>query len=179
MSVSKFGKASPSLHQSVFVATGSWIIGQVEIAAESSVFFNAVIRGDIQPIRIGKKTNIQEHALLHTSHGMNPLEIGDGVTVGHRAILHGCSIEDSVLIGMGATILDNAVIGTQSIIGAHCLVTKGTIIPPRSLVYGSPAKVIRQLTAEEVTSLDTSANHYVALAAQYKNEFPRENASSP
>jgi carbonic anhydrase/acetyltransferase-like protein (isoleucine patch superfamily) len=173
MAVSKFGKASPSLHQSVFVAPGSWIIGNVEIAAESSVFFGAVVRGDIQPIRIGKKTNIQEHALLHTSHGMNPLEIGEGVTVGHRAILHGCNIEDSVLIGMGATILDNAVIGTQSIIGAHCLVTKETIIPPRSLVYGSPAKIIRQLTTAEVSSLETSANQYVELAAQYKREFPR------
>lgn len=172
MPIKTFRDRTPQIGRSSFVAPDSWIIGDVEIGPNSSVFFYCVLRGDIQPIRIGARTNIQEHCLIHTSHGMSPVTVGDDVTVGHRAILHGCSVENSSLIGMGATILDDAVIGEGSIVGAHSLVTKGTIIPPRSLVVGTPAKVVRPLTTEELSSLKESANHYVTLAREYQNLLP-------
>lgn len=173
MTVVEFKGVLPNIHSSAFLAPSAWIIGDVHIGADSSCFFGAVIRGDIQPIRIGKRTNIQEHALLHTSHEMNSLEIGDGVTIGHRSILHGCRVGANTLIGMGATILDNAIIGEQCIIGAHSLVTKGTVIPPRTLVMGTPAKIIRTLTPVEISSLASSADNYVVLSSEYRTQFSR------
>lgn len=172
MSLVTFECKTPKIATSCFVAPDSWIIGDVEIGTQSSVFFYSVIRGDIQPIRIGARSNIQEHALIHSSHGMAPAMIGDDVTVGHRAILHGCRVENRCLIGMGATVLDNAIIGEESIVGAHSLVSKGTEIPPRSLVIGTPARVIRTLTPKELSFLKESADNYVRLANDYKSLFP-------
>lgn len=167
MAIIPFKDTSPSIASTAFIAPDSWVIGAVSIGERSSVFFNAVIRGDIQPISIGSETNLQEHVLVHSSHGMSPVTIGDRVTVGHRAIIHGCTIGNNTLIGMGATILDNAAIGENCIIGAHTLVTKGSIIPPGSMVVGTPGKMLRPLTEPEIAELATSARHYVELATEY------------
>lgn len=171
MPVIPFGSVTPLIDPSCFVAPDAWVIGQVEIGARCSVFFNAVVRGDIQKIKIGEGTNLQEHVLVHTSHGMADAVIGKNVTVGHRAIVHGCSIGDNSLIGMGATILDNAQIGERCIIGAHAMVPKGTIIPPGSLVIGTPAKVVRAITPEEEENLLESALGYQRLGETYRSAF--------
>jgi carbonic anhydrase/acetyltransferase-like protein (isoleucine patch superfamily) len=168
MAIVPFGGVQPEIAPSAFIAPGAWVIGKVTIGELSSVFFNVVVRGDIQPITIGARSNLQEHVLVHTSHGLSPVTIGDQVTVGHRAIIHGCTIERCSLIGMGATILDDARIGEYSLIGAHTLITKGTIIPPRSLVMGTPGKIIRTLTDKELAELEASAGHYVTLASEYR-----------
>ena len=166
-----FGSATPSIDSSCFVAPDAWVIGQVEIGPRCSIFFGAVLRGDIQKIQVGEGTNLQEHVLVHTSHGMSDAVIGSNVTVGHRAIIHGCSIGNSSLIGMGATILDNAQVGDRCIIGAHALVPKGMVIPPRSLVMGTPAKIIRLITEAEESSLTESALGYQKLGATYRATF--------
>jgi carbonic anhydrase/acetyltransferase-like protein (isoleucine patch superfamily) len=169
-----FEGLSPQIDSSVFVASGVHIIGDVEIGKDSSVWFGSVLRGDIHRICIGKRTNIQDLSMLHVNHYTlsdksdgSPTIIGDDVTVGHHAMLHGCIIEDTCLIGMRATILDDAHIGKESIVGAGALVTKGKVFPPRSLIIGSPAKVVRQLSDEEVASLYDSATRYV----EYKNRY--------
>jgi carbonic anhydrase/acetyltransferase-like protein (isoleucine patch superfamily) len=147
------------------------VIGKVTIGEQSSVFFNVVLRGDVQPITVGAYTNLQEHVLVHTSYDMSPVVIGDYCTIGHRAIIHGCSVGHSCLIGMGATLLDDAVIGDQCIIGAHTLITRGTTIPAGSLVMGTPGKVVRPLTATEIAELKVSAQRYVETGAQYRKQF--------
>ena len=169
-----FEGLSPKIAPDVFVASGVHIIGDVEIGSDSSIWFGSVLRGDIHRIRIGKRTNIQDLSMLHVNHYTLPDKrdgrttiIGDDVTIGHHAMLHGCIIEDACLIGMRATILDDAHIGKESIVGAGALVTKGKIFPPRSLIIGSPAKVVRQLSDEEVASLYDSAARYV----EYKNRY--------
>lgn len=156
---------------SAFIAPDAWVIGDVAVGENTSIFFNVVIRGDIQPISIGDGSNLQEHVLVHTSHGMSPATIGKNVTVGHRAIIHGCSVGDLCLIGMGATILDDAQIGERSIIGAHTLIPKGVIIPPRSLVMGTPGKVVRSITEAEEESLVRSALDYQTLGKHYRATF--------
>ena len=171
MPIRPFGSNTPSIDATAFVAPDAWIIGKVSVGARTSIFFNAVLRGDIEAITVGSGTNIQEHCLIHTSHGMDPVTIGDNVTIGHRAIIHGCTVGSLSLIGMGATILDNARIGERCIIGAHSLVTKGMIIPPQSLAMGTPAKVIRALTDDEIQSLTASAESYQRLGAQYAGVF--------
>lgn len=171
MPLLSFQSSAPTVASEVFIAPDAWVIGAVTIGTRSSLFFNAVVRGDIQPITIGAGTNIQEHVLIHSSHGMAPVVIGDNVTIGHRAIIHGCSIGNRTLIGMGATILDNAVIGDECIIGAHALITKGTVIPPRSLVIGSPGRVQRPITDEEARELNESALHYQKSGAEYRDIF--------
>lgn len=157
---------SPNLHPTVFIARGAAIIGDVQIGARSSVWFNSVLRGDIQSITIGEGTNIQDGTIIHLENNI-PAVVGNYVTVGHRALLHACTVEDEVLVGMGAIILDGAKIGSQSIIGAQALVTKNTEIPPRSLVIGAPAKVVRQLRQEEIDSLRPQAEKYAALGEHY------------
>jgi carbonic anhydrase/acetyltransferase-like protein (isoleucine patch superfamily) len=177
MPVIPFKERNPVVSASAFVAPDAWIIGDTCVGDNVSIFFNAVLRGDIQPIRVGRGTNLQEHVLVHTSHGMSPALIGEDVTVGHRAIIHGCSIGDRCLIGMGATILDNAEVGDECIIGAHTLVPKGMKIPPRTLVMGTPGKVVRQLTDEELQSLVASAKGYQELGATYRGLF--SNSAKP
>lgn len=168
MPVIPFKEKTPVVSASAFVAPDAWIIGDTTVGDNVSIFFNAVLRGDIQSIKVGRGTNLQEHTLVHTSHGMSPALIGEDVTVGHRAIIHGCSIGDRCLIGMGATVLDNAEIGDECIIGAHTLIPKGMKIPPRSLVVGTPGKVARQLTDDEIKSLVTSAKGYQELGTTYR-----------
>ena len=164
----------PRIHETAWVAPGATVIGDVEIGAESSIWFGTVIRGDVHRIRIGARTSIQDLSMVHVTHYKrpdrsdgSPTIIGDDVTVGHRVMLHGCTIEDACLIGMSATILDDAVIGRESIVGAGALVTKGKIFPPRSLILGSPAKVVRALSDEEVAELYASAKRYVGFMQGY------------
>jgi carbonic anhydrase/acetyltransferase-like protein (isoleucine patch superfamily) len=162
----------PKIHETAFIAPSADLIGDVEIGELSSVWFQCVIRGDVHRIRIGNRTNIQDHSMLHVTRVKSPLTIGDEVTVGHRVTLHGCTIGSRVLIGMGAIILDDAEIGDDCIIGAGALVTKKTKIPPRSLVFGSPAKVIRELNEEELAFLPKSAANYVGDLRDYYGVIP-------
>jgi len=167
-----FKKYSPALAESAWVAPNAWVIGDVELAEETSVFFGAVLRGDILPIRVGKQTNIQEHALLHTSYNRSPCIVGEQVTVGHRAILHGCTVGNRALIGMGATVLDDAVIGDECLVGAGTLVTEGKKFPARSLILGSPGKVVRTLSDSDVKDILRNAADYASKAKEYKKLLP-------
>jgi carbonic anhydrase/acetyltransferase-like protein (isoleucine patch superfamily) len=167
---------TPRIHPSAFIAESADVIGDVSIGADSSVWFNATLRGDVNRITIGDRSNIQDNAVIHVTHGTAPTRVGDEVTVGHGAVLHGCTVEDGVLVGIRSTILDHAVVGSQSIVGAGALVTGGTRIPPRSMVLGVPARVVRPLSDEEVASLAEYSTNYV----RYKNiyigtDVPDEN----
>ena len=159
--VNDFLDKKPDVNGANFIAWNADVSGDVVLGDESSVWFNATIRGDIAPIRIGRASNIQDGAVCHISTG-NQLTIGDYVTVGHNAIAHSCTIGDHCLIGMGAIVLDGAEIGDHSIVGAGSLVTKGKKFPPRSLIIGSPAKLIRELTDDELKEIDAAAERYVA-----------------
>ena len=154
---------------SVFVAAGAVIIGDVHIGAQSSVWFNAVIRGDTDRVVIGERTNVQDGAVIHVDAG-KPCTIGAGVTIGHRAVVHGALVEDDVLIGIGAIVLSGARIGRDSILGAGTVVTGHTVIPPRSIVLGVPGRVVRSLSDEEVASIKNGAARYVQYSAQYRGE---------
>ena len=165
----------PKIAKSAWIAPSADIIGDVEIKEESSVWFGCVIRGDVHYVKIGKRTSIQDLSMIHVTHFKNEKKIGDGfptiigddVTIAHRVMLHGCIIGNACLIGMSATILDGAEIGDESIVGANALVTSGKKFPPRSLILGSPAKFIRELTDEEVENIYKNAQNYV----KYKNEY--------
>lgn len=155
---------------SVFIGRGAVIVGNVTLAAECSVWFNATIRGDIDIVRIGSGSNVQEGAVLHVDPGF-PLTIGRGVTIGHGAIVHGCTVGDNVVVGMGSILLNGCQIGNDSIVGAGALVTQGKVFPPRSLILGSPAKAVRELTEAEVESNRGNAARYVERAAAFKEEY--------
>lgn len=155
------------IDKSVFIAEGAKVIANVTIKEDSSVWFNAVIRGDSSTIEIGKRSNVQDNAVIHTSCN-SKVVVGDNVTIGHGAIVHGCSIGNNVLIGMGAIVLDNAVIGDNCIIGAGSLITQNKVIPDGSLVYGNPAKIVRNITQEEIDHIIWNANDYVNEANKYK-----------
>jgi carbonic anhydrase/acetyltransferase-like protein (isoleucine patch superfamily) len=157
----------PNIHDSAFVAPGAQVIGDVTLAEESSVWFQAVLRGDINRIVIGPRSNVQDGAVVHLADDYGTF-VGELVTVGHKAILHACTIADEVLVGMGAIVLDGAEIGARSIIGASALVTGGTKVPPGSLVLGSPAKVVRTLSLEEQAGIKIWAEKYVALSRAYR-----------
>lgn len=159
----------PTLHDSVFVAQGAVILGDVEIGADSSVWFNVVIRGDVHWIRIGERTNIQDLAMLHCTYKKNPLSIGNDVTVGHHAMLHGCTIGNSILIGMNATILDRAIVEDYTMIAAGSVVREGWTVPSGHLVAGVPAKVVRPLTDDERAFLDQSARNYMFYVSTFRN----------
>ena len=159
-----FLRQTPKLGRGVYIARGAVVVGAVTLGAEASVWYHAVLRGDINRIVIGHHTNIQDNAVLHLA-GDFPCLVGNWVTVGHGAIVHACKVGDEVLVGMGAVILDGAVIGKQSIIGAKALVTQGMKIPPGSLVLGAPANIVRQLTKKERAGLKWRAEHYVDNAA--------------
>jgi len=156
----KAGK--PSIDSECFVAEGAVVIGNVTIARHSSVWYTAVVRGDVNAINIGEATSIQDGAVLHPAHE-HALRVGSFVTVGHRVILHGCTVEDNVLVGMGAVVLDGAVVGEGSIIGAGAVVKERMVIPPRSLVVGLPAKVVRTVDDATVAHLKQHALNYVRL----------------
>jgi carbonic anhydrase/acetyltransferase-like protein (isoleucine patch superfamily) len=155
--------------ESVFLAPGSQVVGDVTIGENSSIWYNAVLRGDTNPIVIGVNTNVQDNAVLHVNRNRG-LFIGDNVTIGHGAIVHGCTVGNNVLIGMGSIILDGVEIENNCIIGAGALVTANKVIPEGSMVYGNPAKVIRMLTQEEKESILVSAKNYCELALQERNE---------
>lgn len=157
----------PEIHPSVFVAAGAQIIGDVVIGKDSNIWFNAVLRGDVNSIRIGEGTNIQDGCVLHVTNGNSPLIIGSNVTVGHGATLHSCVVLDCSLIGMGAIVLDNARVGSYTLVAAGALVREGMEIPEGVLVAGVPAKIIRELTAEERQRLAESALGYVEHARLY------------
>lgn len=159
-----------SINETVFIADGAKVIGDVEIGANSSVWFNAVIRADSDKVSIGENSNVQDNAVIHTSEGFG-VQIGDNVTIGHGAIVHGCTVENNVMIGMGAIVLNGAVIGENSIIGAGALVTQGKIIPAGSLAFGNPVKVVRELTDDEIKSITDNANSYVKEANEYKKHL--------
>jgi carbonic anhydrase/acetyltransferase-like protein (isoleucine patch superfamily) len=169
----RFLFVKPQIDPTAYVAPQAVVIGDVRLAARSSVWPTAVLRGDINYIEIGEGSNIQDGSVVHLAEDL-PVRVGKLVTVGHRAILHACTVEDECLIGMGATILDGAVIGRGSIVGAHALVTKCTVIPPGSLVMGTPAKVVRALRPEEIADIRTWADHYVALGPIHR-EFDESN----
>lgn len=156
-----FWSRKPVVADNAYIVKGAVVIGDVTIGEESSVWYGAVLRGDINRIVVGHHSNIQDNAVVHLADDY-PCLIGNYVTVGHSAILHACSVEDECLIGMGATVLDGAVIGAQSIVGANALVTSGTVIPPGSLVLGAPAKVVKPLSGEQRAGLRHWADKYVA-----------------
>jgi carbonic anhydrase/acetyltransferase-like protein (isoleucine patch superfamily) len=166
-----FENELPVIGKSAWIAPNAWVIGKVQLGEETSVFFGAVLRGDIQRIVIGNRTNIQDNAVLHTSRGLKDLTLGENVTVGHGAILHGCQIENHCIIGMGSTVLDNAHIGENCILGANSLVTMRTEIPAGSMAFGNPAKVVRQLNERELKELRDSAESYVRKARFYRELF--------
>ena len=157
----------PTIHASAFVASGAVVIGDVTLAEESSVWFQAVLRGDINRIVIGPRSNVQDGAVVHLADDYGAF-VGELVTVGHKAVLHACTIDDEVLVGMGAIILDGAEIGARSIIGAGALVTGGTKIPAGSLVLGSPAKVVRTLSLDDQAGIKVWAEKYVALSRAFR-----------
>lgn len=162
-----FAGKAPELGNRVYLAPTAMVIGDVVIGQCSSIWFGTVVRGDVGFIRIGKRTNIQDLSMVHVTGGVANTTIGDEVTVGHRAILHGCVVQDACLIGMGAIVMDGAVIGEGSLVAAGAVVTPGTNVPPRSLVLGAPAKVIRPLSDDEARMGRDGAARYVELAGAY------------
>ncbi len=165
-----FQGITPTIPKSCFVEETAVIIGDVVLGEESSVWFHAVVRGDVHYIRIGSRTNIQDLCMLHVTHDTHPLIIGNDVTVGHNVVLHGCTIKDRVLVGMGAIIMDGAEIGEDSVVGAGALVTEDTIVPPKSLVLGSPARIKRPVTDQELAWIKESAANYIRYADQYMSD---------
>lgn len=162
-----FKDKNPQIDSSVYIVDNAVVVGDVVIGEKSSVWFNAVVRGDVNYIRIGRRTNIQDGCVLHVSRKDYPLVIGDGVTVGHNVTLHACTIASNCLIGMGAVVMDGSDIGQNCIIGAGALVTPHTVISPGNMAVGSPAKVKRKLSEEEIQSIRDSAEHYVSDIQSY------------
>lgn len=164
--IRKYKDFNPIIHEESFIAEGAVVIGRVELKKNVNVWFNAVLRGDVNKIVIGENVNIQDNTVVHCDKN-HPTIIENNVTIGHSAIIHGCTIKSNSLIGMGAIVLDGAIIEENVIVGAGALVSEGKVIPKNSLVYGSPAKIIRNLTDEEVLSLKESSQHYVELSKEY------------
>jgi carbonic anhydrase/acetyltransferase-like protein (isoleucine patch superfamily) len=168
MGIITYKGTTPKIDPTVFIAEGVHIIGDVEIGRDSSVWFNTVIRGDVNFIRIGERTNIQDNTVIHVTNKRFPTHIGSNVTIGHSAVIHACTINDYSLIGMGAVVLDDARIGPYSLVAAGAVVTMGMVVPEGMLVAGVPAKIIRPLTADERTFLEQSAQNYVDYVATYR-----------
>ena len=160
-------ECEPRLGKGAYVAPNATVIGDVSVGENASIWFNAVIRADVNWIRVGSETNIQDGSSLHVTYKTHPLEIGNRVAIGHGCIVHGCTIEDSCLIGIGAIILDGALIGTGSIIGAGSVVTEGTQIPPGHLVLGVPGKIIRPVQPEETERLSQIISRYIDIKNVY------------
>lgn len=158
-----------NIDKTVFIAEGARVVGNVEIARDSSVWYNAVIRADSNSIKIGERSNVQDNAVIHTSRDFGVV-IGDNVTIGHGAIVHGCTIGNNVMIGMGAIILNGAVIEENSIIGAGALITGGKTVPAGSLAFGNPFRIVRGLTEQEIKSISDNAQSYVDEAREYKTK---------
>ena len=167
MPIQTFNSDAPKVHESAFIAENAYVIGDVEIGEDSSVWFGSVVRGDVNYIRIGARTNIQDHSIIHVNTGTHPTILEDEITVGHRVTLHGCYVESGCLVGIGSIVLDGARIGGRSLIAAGSLVTPNTQIPPRSLVMGAPARVKRELTDKELASISRNWQSYVDLKRSY------------
>lgn len=162
-----FHGIKPTVPQSCFIEDTAVVIGDVVLGEDCSVWFNAVIRGDVNYIRIGDRTNVQDLCMLHVTHDTHPLIIGNEVTIGHNVVLHGCTVKDRVLVGMGAIIMDGVVIEEDSVVGAGALLVEGTVVPPKSVILGSPARVRRSVTTKELAWIKESADNYVQYARQY------------
>ena len=162
-----FNDIHPKIHQTAFVTDDAIVIGDVEIGEDASVWFGSVVRGDVNFIRIGARTNIQDGSVIHVSSKTHPTILEDEITVGHRVTLHGCYVGSGCLIGIGAILLDGVRVGHNSLVAAGSLLTPGTQIPPNSMVMGSPAKVTRELTPDELAYLDKSWRNYVELKTHY------------
>ncbi|MBC7600704.1 MAG: gamma carbonic anhydrase family protein [Polaromonas sp.] len=167
MAIYQLDDLTPSIHETVWIAENAQVMGNVSLAEGSSVWFGAVIRGDTETISVGQGSNIQDNSVLHADMGM-PLVIGENVTVGHQVMLHGCTIGDGSLIGIQAVVLNGARIGKNCLVGAGSLVTEGKEFPDGSMIFGSPAKAVRQLTPEQIEGLKMSAQHYMDNARRYK-----------
>jgi len=157
------------VHPTAYVDESAQVIGDVEVGPDSSLWMNVVVRGDVNTIRIGARTNVQDGTVVHVMHDTHPTRIGDDVTIGHGAVVHGCTIHDRVLVGMGAILLNGVVVGEDSIVAAGTLVPEATVLPPRSLVMGTPARVRRPLTDAEVAFVRQSAMNYVTYKKDYEN----------
>jgi carbonic anhydrase/acetyltransferase-like protein (isoleucine patch superfamily) len=158
---------TPQISDSAFVAPNATLVGQVTLGENTSIFYGAVLRADVDSITIGPGSNLQDNVSVHCDEGF-PTSVGSGVSVGHSAVLHGCTVEDDCLIGMSATVLNGAVIGTGSLVAAGAVVLEGTIVPPGSLVAGVPAKVRRELSDDEKVGVRQNATHYLDIAAAHK-----------
>ncbi len=169
--VHEFQGKIPIIDKTCFLAAGSRIIGDVVLEENVSVWFNVVIRGDVERVRIGRNSNIQDNVVIHVTHFKNPTKIGENVTIGHSAVLHGCTILDGALVGMNAVVLDKAVIGEGSLVAAGAVVTPHTHIPAGMLAAGIPAKVIRALTEEEKTMVAEGAPNYMMYVQHFRNEL--------
>lgn len=165
-----FRGVHPQIHDSAFVEESAQVIGDVHVGEESSIWFNAVVRGDIHHIRLGNRTNVQDNSVIHVRNGTHPTILEDEVTVGHSVTLHGCYVERGCLVGIGSILLDDVRVGSHSIVAAGAVISPGTLIPPRSLVMGVPAKVKRALTDEEVAGLEVFWKNYVEYTKIYKEE---------
>ncbi len=162
-----FGTATPRIHPDVWIAPGAVVVGDVEIGADSSVWYGSVLRGDVNSIRVGARTNIQDQCVVHVTAGRFPAEIGDEVTVGHRAVVHGCRVADGALIGIGAIVLDGASVGEGALVAAGALVTPEMVVPARVLVRGIPARVVRDLSDDERRLQKERALEYVNTARRH------------
>ena len=174
-----FQGIKPTIPHSCFIEETAVIIGDVVMGEACSVWFNAVIRGDVNHIRIGNRTNVQDLCMLHVTHDTHPLIIGNEVTVGHNVVLHGCTIKDRVLVGMGAILMDGVVIGEDSVVGAGALVVEGTVVPSKSVILGSPARIRRSVTEQELAWIKESAENYVRYACTYMGNPSRPTGFAP
>lgn len=173
-----FGSVHPQIHSSAYVDESAQVIGDVHLGEEASIWCNATVRGDMYYIRIGNRSNVQDNSVIHTRTGSHPTILEDEVTIGHSVTLHGCYIEQGSLIGIGSIVLDDVRVGAQSLVAAGCVLTPGTIIPPRSLVMGAPAKVKRPLHDEEIAGLNLFWQNYVEYTKRYRSEFRAPRSES-
>ena len=168
MAIYQLDDLTPAIHETAWVADSAQVLGNVRLAEDSSVWFGVVIRGDMDAISVGRGTNIQDNSVLHADHGV-PLTIGDNVSVGHQVMLHGCTIGDGSLIGIQAVILNGAKIGKNCLVGAGSLITEGKEFADNSMIFGSPAKAVRQLSAEQIEGLKMISDHYIENARRYRS----------
>lgn len=172
MAIYRLGDLTPDIADSAWVADSAVVIGRVTMAEDSSVWFNATLRGDTETLSIGRGSNIQDGSVLHADHGF-PLTLGEGVTVGHQVMLHGCTVGDHSLIGIGAVVLNGAKIGRHCLVGAGALVTEGKEFPDGSMIIGSPARAVKPLTPEQIDGLKASARHYMSNARRYSADLQK------
>ena len=170
MPIYRLGELAPQLQEGVWIAENATVIGDVRLGRNVNIWFGAILRGDNDPITIGDNTNVQDGSVLHTDDGV-PLDIGANVTIGHKVMLHGCKVGEGSLIGINAVVLNRAVVGKHCLIGANSLIPEGRVIPDRSLVCGSPGRIIRELTDHEISRLQASADGYVNNALRYQEEL--------